>query len=627
MPPDVAELLVRVLSSPEFESLLDQPAPTMLWTPETAGSVSDKLAGRCLSFRLAEPAVVPAPAEIPAVGVSEPKPEKVDSGGKVSPGSPSSPAPAEAPTQQQPADGQDRPQHAFMRELGLDQTAWTKRLELRLLLQQPGQSDSGVGREAGENKPDWLARPRFRRTLERPAILGDITQKDAEEKPSWAKRPKLRGTLERPAVLEDLIQKEAAGDHAWAKRPRLRQTLERPANIDDILRDARQMFIANLTAASKYYGRHDEAGGDSAVDKAIFELVRPGGVTESGVAVAPIILATLDGILFEYGRATGDTTVGGEGADGHASADAESEKRQVSMHLAQMAQMNILAANAANSSAKLVAEAGRALVKVEEMSSLTSSINDMVKDAISNRASSIQHSTIESMARAAAKENCTEPLVTLIKKNVREAIEIESKQTLKQTIKTMSVKSVEDQRAVGPRPARGQMPTTDKRFHDRDKDKKDEPVAAGSGGAAAERTESTRARESVGQGLESFEKYKAAGRPQSEIPAIAATAAETKPRPQKKKLESTETEPPAKKHGSLEVGGPATGSEHLVLVPQNVPGAITIRMIGRSGQEMSRLGELLVAALSRRPLLARLIAACNVLRSEGRPPSDSTVLI
>src|SRR5262249_51394219 len=50
MPPDVAELLVRVLSSPEFESLLDQPVPTMLWTPETAGSVSDQLAGACLSF-------------------------------------------------------------------------------------------------------------------------------------------------------------------------------------------------------------------------------------------------------------------------------------------------------------------------------------------------------------------------------------------------------------------------------------------------------------------------------------------------------------------------------------------------------------------------------------------------
>src|SRR4030095_16195597 len=253
------------------------------------------------------------------------------------------------------------------------------------------------------------------------------------------------------------------------------------------------------------------------------------------------------------------------------------------------AQMNLLAANAADSSAKLVAEAGRALVKVEEMSALTSGIAQMVKDAISNRASSIQHTTIETMARAAAKENCTEPLVTLIKQNVRQAIEVESRQTLKQTIKTMSVKSPQDQRAVVTRPAREQRPATDQRLRARAKDKEDAPVASGGGGSAAERTETTRARESVDEDLERFEKVKAGGRAESEAPVAAATAAASKPRAPSKKVEAAETEPQAKRHAGLEIGGPAAGAERFVLVPQDTPGTITVRMIGRSGQEMSRL--------------------------------------
>src|SRR5262249_41027246 len=178
-----------------------QPVPTMLWTPETAGSVSDQLAGACLSFRLAEPAVAAERAEKPSVSPSEAALERKESAEQSSPSTPAFKEPPlnpERQAQEQTIVGEDRSQDAFLQDRGIDQAAWTKRLELRLLLERPGQLEGGTKREDADDKQIWAARPRIRRTLERPAFLPDIAEQDKGEKEAWAKRPKLRGTLERP---------------------------------------------------------------------------------------------------------------------------------------------------------------------------------------------------------------------------------------------------------------------------------------------------------------------------------------------------------------------------------------------------------------------------------------------
>ncbi len=607
LPPDVAELLVRVLSSPEFESLLDQPVPTMLWTPETAGKVSDELSGACMSFRVADPELAGSPTA-PQADRETLQPRESSDAAVPHPGDRSVAKRSDVVSQRH---------QSLLQDPGVDQTSWAKRLELRLLLERPGKPTDVPEKESSEEKSVWTARPRIKRTLERPAILADLIEKETLEKQSWAKPPKLRGTLERPAVLEDIIQKEAERQ-SWAKRPKLRATLEHPGNLDDIMRDARALFLANLTAASTLYGRDDHTGGDAAVDKAIFQLVRPGGMTESGVAIAPIILATIDGILFEYGKSSADA------GEGSAPGDAASERRPLSMNLAQFAQMNILAANAASASARLVAESGRALVKAEEMSNLTTGVLAMVKDAISNRANSIQHASIALLARAAARDDCTEQLVTLIKQNVREAIETESRQTLKQTIR--SVSGAQEQRIAGDRYAREGALVSGRQSAERSKDEQDELTggggSGGGAGSAAKHDDVVQAKDSSEADVRSFDQQKIGALPALDAAIVAAASAETKRRPQTKKDE-VEIDPVVKKQVGLEFGGSAAGEERL-LVPGDATGALTIRMLGRSGPDMAQLGELLASALSKRAFLARLTAACNALRSERESAARCT---
>jgi len=202
------------------------------------------------------------------------------------------------------------------------------------------------------------------------------------------------------------------------------QTMERRCDrkLEDISGPVQTQFMSKLAGAFQLYRGHDPLAGDAAIRQALSELTHPSLVSDSGLSIPLLTMAVVSRTLSEFNK--------------------HPEETCPSSHSAQMAEMNRLADKVAGNSARLLARAGGDLVKSEAISGLVIGLAKAVKEAITSLDSRIEHNAIEALARGAARDGCTEPLVRLIKRHVAEEIECQSRQALQQTLEAMAQSTV-----------------------------------------------------------------------------------------------------------------------------------------------------------------------------------------
>jgi len=585
-------ILAKVMDTPELKSLLENPLPTMLWTPATHRLIPDRLAPLSSELRL-------------------PAHDHERSGHR---------HPGEHSASARPDDGEIMRRNLESRPEQRDHG-----LEVRRALTVG--NDSAAGASTVERLAATVAPKENGQPPEE--SIGD----NSNDKPKWEKRPELSHNLERPARDEEISREDLGEDRrSWAQLPKLRRTLEHPGKMEEIARDQQTRFVVNLANAFQLYRENDELAGDAALGRAISELVRPCPISDSGISIQLLRVATIGGLLAEYSQhAAGGPcdSVGQVDITHSQTTELGRESRYQAMSLDRTAEMNMLAERAVGSSMRLVAEAQGDQITPEAISSLTLGLVQAMRAAIAEQAAGVAQTTIESLAQATAKEERAELLAKQIKQHLSEAIEHESRQTLQTTISAMALSVAQDNSAQGnPLPGKGALSSEclsgEKAGH-RNGGRNSELQFMGGSGFLGRCTEPPQANKAADGTVKKWDKRRSVKSEEVSRNASPGVLRETKKRSIKKTADRRRPELTGNRASRLESGG-AVVPEQMSPSESRDPGrALTITIMSRAAEGVSRLGELLVGALTNSGSLVRLISGCSALTSRESRPSATNI--